>query len=269
MPQEQGRKRKLRLVQDIRSVNQLRPLPLRQALGVEVTRYLRDALVSGAYRDGARLRIETLAEELGVSAMPVREALMTLANEGLIQMLPRRGFRVAVQRQNEIRDSFRINAFVAGLLAEEAARVITPDTANVLRQVQAEFEEVAAKKRGAPARSARLEQLNYAFHRTINWLPDSPRLRWFLRAATRFVPSHFYVLIPGWVETSLRDHPLLIQALERGDGAEARRRMEEHVRRAGELVLANLVERRPGEGGYPPFAAGSGRSTKEDRQGDA
>src|SRR5258705_4258944 len=265
MSQEQGRGRRLRVVQETKTVNQLTRLPLRQALGVEVTRYLRDALVSGAYRDGARLRIETVAEELGVSAMPVREALITLGNEGLIQILPRRGFRVAVQRQNEIRDCFRVNAFVAGLLAEEAARVITPDTVNVLRQVQSEFETLARKKRRASAHSARLEQLNYAFHRTINWSPDSPRLRWFLRAATRFVPSHVYTLIPGWVETSLRDHPPLIEALERGDGAEARRRMEEHVRRAGELVLANLVERRPAEGGYPPFVAGAGRSVNEER----
>jgi DNA-binding GntR family transcriptional regulator len=206
-------------------------------LGEEVTRYLRDALVSGAYAHGTRLRIDEIAAQVGVSTMPVREALITLANEGLVEMLPRRGFRAAAIRQGEVRDSFR-----AGLLAEEAARVITQETVLELRALHEEFQRVSSGRSSAE-RSARLEQLNYVFHRTINWVPDSPRLRWFLRAATRYVPRHFYENIPGWIETSIHDHPLMLEAFERRASGKARQLMERHVQRAGELVLANLARR--------------------------
>jgi DNA-binding GntR family transcriptional regulator len=215
----------------------------RPKLGEEATRYLRDALMSGAFRPGDRMGVEDLARRMGVSAMPVREALVTLANEGLLEVLPRRGFRVARISRSDIRDVFRVHAFVAGLLAEAAAPLVDERVLGELREIESELERLSRETAASDARSTLVEELNFRFHRTINQLPDAARLRWFLRAATRYVPRHFYESIPGWLDTTVTDHPRILEALEQRDGARARQLVEHHVRSAGELILSHLDQR--------------------------
>jgi DNA-binding GntR family transcriptional regulator len=211
----------------------------RPKLGEECARHLRDLLMSGTYRAGGRLVVEELAQQLGVSAMPVREALIALANEGLVEVLPRRGFRVARIERRDVDDVFRVHSFVAGLLVEAAAAEISDDDVERLRGTQRDIERAAADG-AAPDRAARIEQLNFRFHRAVNHVPDAGRLRWFLRAATRYVPRHFYESIPGWIDATVQDHPPIIEALADRDAARARRLMEAHVRSAGRMVVAHL-----------------------------
>ena len=187
--------------------------------------------------------VEELAKQLGVSAMPVREALVALANEGLLEVLPRRGFRVARISRRDILDVYRVHAYVAGLLAEAAAPLITDETIAELRRVQREVDRLSRQKLRLAERSARIEELNFLFHRTINQVADAERLRWFLRAATRYVPRHFYEAIPGWVETTVHDHPDIIEALASRDPARAREVVERHVAQAGEQVVSHLTTR--------------------------
>ncbi len=217
----------------------------RKKLGQETTRYLRDALLSGQYATGERMAVHQLAESLGVSTMPVREALVTLANEGLLEVIPRRGFRVARMGLRDVEDAFRVHAFVAGLLIEEAAPIITPSTIAELRRTQdaivASFGQVLDEHQLAH----RVEELNFKFHRTINHVPDAKRLRWFLRAAARYVPRRFYETIPGWKEATRDRHGAIIDSLDARNAIDARRLMEEHVIEAGTLVREYMESRRP------------------------
>lgn len=217
----------------------------RKKLGQETTRYLRDALLSGQYATGERMAVHQLAESLGVSTMPVREALVTLANEGLLEVIPRRGFRVARMGLRDVEDAFRVHAFVAGLLIEEAAPIITPSTIAELRKTQEAILESFGQRQNEQQLAHRVEELNFKFHRTINHVPDAKRLRWFLRAAARYVPRRFYETIPGWKEATRDRHGAIIDALEARDAVEARRLMEEHVIEAGTLVREHLEARRP------------------------
>jgi DNA-binding GntR family transcriptional regulator len=217
----------------------------RKKLGQETTRYLRDALLSGQYATGERMAVHQLAESLGVSTMPVREALVTLANEGLLEVIPRRGFRVARIGLRDIEDAFRVHAFVAGLLIEEAAPIITPSTIADLRRTQDAILESFGQVLDEHQLAHRVEELNFKFHRTINHLPDATRLRWFLRAAARYVPRRFYETIPGWKEATRDRHGAIIDALDARNAIEARRLMEEHVIEAGTLVREYLESRHP------------------------
>jgi DNA-binding GntR family transcriptional regulator len=196
--------------------------------------------MSGSYSSGDRLVVEEIAQELGVSSMPVREAMIALVNEGLVDELPRRGFRVAAIKRRDIEDGFRVHAHVAGLLAAEAATLIQSSTLSSLRELQ----DSIARLGGAPVPPAEqgteIEKLNFVLHRTINHVPDADRLRWFLRAASRYVPRYFYERIPGWVDASIRDHPAIITALENHDADTAGELMEDHVLRAGRLVVSHL-----------------------------
>lgn len=223
------------------------PRPLanraRKKLGEETTDYLRDLLLSGHFQAGERMAVHHLADMLGVSTMPVREALVTLSNEGLLEVIARRGFRVAAISLRDIADAFRVHAFTAGLLAEEAAVVITAETIAELRLVQAGVIEVFDQERAAPDRALLVGEQNLRFHRLINRVPDAKRLRWFLRAATRYVPRRFYETVPGWMELTRDRHGPIIDALEARDKNRARRLMEGHVLEAGEMVTDYLAGR--------------------------
>lgn len=220
------------------------PLLPNRRLSDEIARYIRDGIIGGIFPANLRMAPLAIAERLGVSTMPVREALVTLVSEGLIEVLPRRGFRVAIVRRRDIADVFRVHAFVAGQLAADAATTIEADVLERLEAIQNDIVKVSAHQ-PLDERTSNIETLNFQFHRTINAVPDANRLRWFLRTASHYVPRHFYEAIPGWVETTLADHPAIIDALRRRDAADAGKLMETHVLKAGRLVLAKL-EAHPG-----------------------
>ena len=223
------------------------PRPLarfaRKKLGEETTRYLRELLLSGHYAAGDRMAVHHLAEMLGVSTMPVREALVTLANEGLLEVVPRRGFRVAATSPRDVDDAFRVHAYTAGLLAEEAAAIISPERIAELRAVQESVAALFREQGAVPDLPLRVEEQNFRFHRIINHVPEAKRLRWFLRAATRYVPRRFYETVPGWMELTRDRHGPIIDALEARDKTAAKRLMEHHVLEAGRMVVEHLKAR--------------------------
>ncbi len=214
----------------------------RRRLGDEVAQQVRDAIMSGTYVAGEKLVVEDLASQLGVSTMPVREALVALAHEGVLQVSPRRGFGVARLGKQDIEDIFRVQAFLAGILAERASQTIDEKGLRRLQRIQEKVERAAANG-DTGASSAQIEDLNYEFHYSLNHVVDAPRLRWFLRVATQYVPRHVYETIPTWTRLTVVDHPQIIEALESRDPTAARRRAETHVMRAGMQVVENLEAR--------------------------
>jgi DNA-binding GntR family transcriptional regulator len=199
--------------------------------------------MSGEYEPGSRIRLEQLADRLNVSTMPAREALMTLVSEGLLEPLPRRGYRVVALRRQDIEDVFSVHAFVAGHLAERAAKLIDASDVAKLQELQRQAEATVKQRMSKRERAVRIESVNFEFHRLVNRVADAPRLRWFLRAATRYVPRHFYQAIPSWSDATVADHPPIIDAFRKRDGRAARRLTEEHIQRAGSLVIEHLTAR--------------------------
>jgi len=93
----------------------------RRQLGDEVAGYVRDLIMSGQLRSGDFIRQERIADELGLSATPVREGLLSLRGEGFVQLVPRRGFVVAPLSASDVRDLFTAQALIAGELVSRAA----------------------------------------------------------------------------------------------------------------------------------------------------
>jgi DNA-binding GntR family transcriptional regulator len=215
-------------------------LAFRTKLGDDVMRILRNGILNGTYRAGFRMAPLQLAEAIGVSTMPVREALVRLANEGLVEVLPRRGFRVAHLNRRDVADAFEVHAMVAGALAAEAASMIRDSQLRPLREVQAQLEAKARlATSSSPGYASEVEELNWRFHRLINHIPPAPRLRWFLRATVHFVPSHCE-FIPGWIQASVSDHPAIIERLELHDPEGTRRVVQNHYRHAAALATSHI-----------------------------
>jgi DNA-binding GntR family transcriptional regulator len=223
------------------------PLAARPKLGEEVTRVLREEILTGAIPARERLATDEIARRLGVSSMPVREALAVLESEGIVETLPRRGYRVAPIRRRDIEDSFLVHSFLAGTLARRACVSVTDELLAQLRQLQVEIEAAVARLEStdsAPgskeAEYELIEDLNFTFHRAINEAADGHRLRWFLRASFRFVPRRYYITTPGWIAATLEDHPEILDALEARDPDRTDEAMRAHILKGGRLVLEGI-----------------------------
>jgi DNA-binding GntR family transcriptional regulator len=192
---------------------------------------LRDRILTGRLRPGDRLDLDQLTAEFGISRTPIREAMLELSYEGLVSITPRSGMAVIGITPQDAVDSFAILAALAGKGAEMATARITSEELRDLRAFATAIDEsddvVAANRR---------------FHRAINLAAGSPRLRTHVRQAQRVVPGNYFELFPEQEERSRREHAELLDAMEQGDGGEARRVMEAHVLSAGEALGSWLAK---------------------------
>jgi DNA-binding GntR family transcriptional regulator len=211
----------------------------RAALSKEVASTIRSLIMSGELRQGQFIRLDRVAEELGVSVTPVREGLLMLQGEGFVTLEPRRGFVVAPLSAADVADIFYVQAALAGELAARAKRNLDQAQLEGLNRLQASLKAAIALGRIEDEAVA----ANHEFHRTINLSADSPKLAWFLALAVRCVPTRFFATIEGWGRASIDDHARILAAFEEGDAEDARRTMAEHYRHAGDLLVAHLAWR--------------------------
>lgn len=204
-------------------------------LSERVAAYLREAIMVGELPASEFVRMEHVAARLGVSATPVREALMILQGEGAVRWEPRRGFRVVPLSRRDVDDLFAVQAHVAGELAARAAAALTAAQVARLRAVQREL--VAAAERGE---LERVGELNHEVHRTINRAADSPRLAAMLNLFVHYVPRTYYGQVAGWTDATTHEHGPILDALAAADPGLARESMAEHIRHIGQLLTAHL-----------------------------
>jgi DNA-binding GntR family transcriptional regulator len=209
-----------------------------QQLPEEVAAYVREQILSGNLRPGEFLRMEPIAEAVGVSITPVREGLLSLSTEGLITLLPRRGFVVAAFTRQHIRDLFWAQSQLSGELAARAAERITPQELDRLTDLVAECE--AAIQRGDVDEIGRL---GHEFHRTINLAADSDGLARLLANIVKHLPNHFYASIEAHVKTAAPQHEELIEALRKQDSRRARNLTEAHIIENADYVIEMLEKR--------------------------
>ncbi len=210
----------------------------RPQLAEDVARFVRRRIFEGIYPAGKYIRLEQLADELGISVTPVREALFGLRAEGLLNLLPRRGFVVLPITRRDIADVSEVQAHIGGELASRAAERITDDQLRELGRVQDQL-EVAY---GADDHEAAV-RLNHEFHRGVNVAAGSPKLAQLMGQITRFALESVYPTVEGWPAHSMRDHRLLLDALRARDGDAARAAMSEHLCAAAGPLIDHLTKR--------------------------
>jgi len=207
----------------------------RRQLSDEVASHVRELIMSGGLRSGEFIRQERIAEELDLSATPVREGLLSLKGDGFVVLKPRRGFVVAPLDGSDVRDLFTAQALLAGELGARASEKVTDQELAELQRLHKELRKAATAGDGDL-----VEELNHDFHRTINLCAASPRLAWMLSIATKFAPRRFFATIQGWSKASAQDHAAIIAALVDHDAEAARAAMTRHMENAGELLAAHF-----------------------------
>ncbi|OAP23981.1 MULTISPECIES: GntR family transcriptional regulator [Amycolatopsis] len=193
---------------------------------------IRRRVFSGQLRAGAKIDQEALADELGISKLPVREALITLDHEGVVEHIARRGAFVARMTRDDIRDHYRVFGVVSGLAAERAAKNLSPESLQALHDLADRMESAADP--------AEQERLNYEFHRRINYAAGSRRLLSLLGILAKTVSHGFYEAHEDWPVKARDDHRLILDALSARSAARARTLVEKHLADAGERAVALL-----------------------------
>lgn len=148
-------------------------IPSTETNATRVQDQLREAILTGALEPGARLRAEALAERLRSSRTPVREALLLLAQEGLVEIEPRRGATVRTFDAVDVSDLYEVRALIEPHAAALAARRITGPEITRLTDIH---ERSAAYDDAGEESVAEQLQLNEEFHRLILDAARSPRL---------------------------------------------------------------------------------------------
>ncbi|ORB11894.1 GntR family transcriptional regulator [Mycobacterium noviomagense] len=186
----------------------------RAQLSDEVAAHLRAAIMSGTLRPGTFIRLDETAAQLGVSVTPVREALLKLRGEGMVQLEPHRGHVVLPLTRQDIADIFWLQATIAKELAAAAANLITDAQIDELDHLNDEF--TAAVGSGDTEAIASAE---FVFHRSFNLASGRIKLAWFLLHAARYMPALVYASDPEWGAAAADNHRQLIGALRRRDTA--------------------------------------------------
>jgi len=198
---------------------------------------LLERLVSCDFAPGARLVNRKLAKDLGVSVIPVREALSRLASEGLVEHIPGAGSFARKLTGREVAKlySFReqLEVYAVGEAAGNPQPYALARLRQILEEAQALVTKMDGRANGPSAGQVRAWlQLDADFHAELMDAADNP---WLDRAAGSVrLMSHVIRCKPqdvpeGSAAKTLREHQAIADAVERGDAAGAKRVMAEHI----------------------------------------
>jgi DNA-binding GntR family transcriptional regulator len=210
------------------------PIP-RSNLKDSVAAHIRELIFSGKLPPGTKVDQDAIARELGVSKLPVREALISLETEALVRNLPRRGAYVAPLTADDVRDHYRIYGLLSAIAAERAAAALSEADLDRLEQLIGLMEADGIT-------SDEQEQLNFEFHRLINRAGGSSRLNSALRLFAESIPHRFYEFTTGWSDLAAEHHRTILSALRQRDGREAGRAMADHLGAGGDYAVRLLTE---------------------------
>jgi DNA-binding GntR family transcriptional regulator len=208
-----------------------------QRLSPQVARRIRQMIVSGEAPGNSALRTEHLADRFGVSATPVREALMSLSGEGLVELRPGRGFRVVEMSRQDFIDIYDTQAHLAGELAARATSRLTDEDLARLHAMQDAI--VAAVERG----DAAAERIEWELHALVNRLAKAEKLRWLLRLTVQYAPFRAWFAVPGWSAAAPQDHLPILRGMGLRNPRTARDAMTAHIRNVGDLLADHLTAR--------------------------
>jgi len=198
---------------------------------------IRDAIINGSLQPRERLMEIQMAEELGVSRTPIREALRKLELEGFIVMVPRKGAYVADLSFKDIADVFEIRAALEGLAAGLAAERITEEELEEMERLLVEKMEAIANY-DIP----RLVEVDTLFHELMYKASRNERLGAIISNLREQIQRlrKTSLSYPGRMKDSLNEHKKIAEAIQSRDVQLARQLAQEHIENAENILIESL-----------------------------
>jgi DNA-binding GntR family transcriptional regulator len=204
----------------------------RPNLKATIAESIRRQIFTGELRPGSKVDQDQLAADAGVSRLPVREALIQLTEEGLIDTIPRRGAYVAQITPDDIKDRYLVYGTLSGMAAARAAgRMSSEEIAELYRLVDEIHRSTDPEIQ---------QQLTQTFHRTINRVGATSWLRSTLRTFRRSLPKVLYMHETGQGDEAERQLKQILKALETGDAEQAQQLVARHFELGGMYAVSRL-----------------------------
>ena len=210
------------------SVDMNEYLPLRDV----VFNTLRQAILKGELKPGERLLEIALAERLGVSRTPVREAMRKLEQEGLVVMIPRRGAQVASITEKDLNDVLEVR-----IALEKACKLITEEELGRLWVAAKEFEKTKAE-----GNLVRLAETDVAFHEIIYQASDNKRLNQVLNNLREQMYRYRVEYLKEEQTRNLlvSEHEELVKAIREGDVQKAQDISFHHLENQRKAIIRTI-----------------------------
>lgn len=195
---------------------------------------IREAIINGTLKPRERLMEIQLAEELGVSRTPVREALRKLELEGFIVMVPRKGAYVADISFKDIADVFEIRAALEALAAGLAAERITDEELEEMERLVAEKAEAIANQD-----MEKLIKVDTMFHEAIYKASRNQRLTSIISNLREQIQRYRTTSLayPGRMQRSLEEHRSIVEAIQSRDSQIAQQVAREHIENTENSII--------------------------------
>lgn len=196
---------------------------------------IREAIRSGEFQPGQRLREADLAEHFRVSRTPIREAIRRITADGLLELVPGRGLAVAQFSMQQVRELYFLRAVLEGASAALAAQYASPSEIKAMQDLL----DQSAGTFDLPAETARLNAL---FHQVIH---EAARNRYLSQALDQM--SDALLLLPGTTfeapgrsVLALAEHRDILDAIIARSPEQAEQTSRNHIRRASETRIAMM-----------------------------
>lgn len=207
------------------------------SLRIRVFNAIEDAILNGEYKEGESLNELKLSSELGVSRTPVREALMQLELEGLVNNIPNKGAVVVGVSEKDIEDVYAIRMCIEGLAAKLCAEKITDDELIALEKI-VDLQEFYLIKNN----TEQIWKLDGDFHKIIYESSRSRPLRYMLSNFHNYIKSARDISIQtaGRAEKTVAEHKAILEAIRNKNGSLAESLTAEHIKNAKNNLIAQF-----------------------------
>lgn len=198
---------------------------------------LRKTILHGKLKAGQRLIEETLANQIGISRTPVREALQKLERDELVTRLPKRGFAVREFTKEDVEEIFGIRTALESYAAYLATVHITPEKISALEKKIEELE--SALKKG---NDEKLIELHTEFHDLLYKSCKSKKLIEMINNLSDYFYRYRSALLraAGGLRYSNEDHRRMLEAMKRKNPKLVERLVRQHLTRGKEIVIKEI-----------------------------
>jgi len=205
---------------------------------------IRKEVSSGILKPGDQLEVNALAERFGVSRTPIREAIRTLVESGVLETRPRKGSFVRVLSAKQLLDLFQVAAELEGMACRLAALSLTKENVEAIERGLAKCTQAAEVQNNAEYAMANLD-----FHTAIHnasgndWLIEQLRQLQINLNSYRTMPYE----IRGRLKKSTDEHKIIYDAILSGDGEHACNLMRDHMMLQGKRlpsIIATLEQQK-------------------------
>jgi DNA-binding GntR family transcriptional regulator len=206
----------------------------RDTLHLKVCNVIREAIINGDFKPGERLKQSDLADSLGVSRMPVREAFRKLESEGLILLEPHKGAIVKPIHLGDIEEIYTLRAELEKMAVYQSIDRLSEEEMNQLSDLVDKMESVVDVDD--------FVQYNIDFHKLLVKHCKWERLNTFIGTLWNGLPQQTPHLLEGQTERSNKEHRSILNAILKHDKETAANLVSQHIFRTGEMLMSSLKE---------------------------